>query len=261
MSKTFTLPKVQFYNQPNNNLIYFSCDKKYFMLYGKALIKSIIYQIDWISVHVHLILKEDFHLIDFLDHPRVSYSYEYIDNSFIETIPFTSDAYYTLDKYEVDLNPEVVYYSCARFMQLPYIFPTAKNRILQIDCDSLLFEPFTAKDFASLTSTVSIMRKPKDKHKIIASAMSFGKGKNSLYCRNLIANMLTSKFSKKAYWFIDQICLQEIFNKNLVEHNVMLQHWNTWSFKKKTAFFRTGKGNKKHNNTMYIENLEYWKNI
>ena len=260
MIKDFKLPKVHFFNYPDNNIIYFSCDEQYFMSYGTALINSIIYQMDWISVHVHLILRKNFNINRFIDHNRVSYSYEIIDDCFLDTIPFSIDTYYSLDKHNINLTPEIVYYSCARFMQLPYIFPTSKFRILQIDCDSLLFNPFTIKDFAWLTSSVKIMRKPKDTHKIIASALSFGKGENGFNSRNIVANKLKLNFTKKAYWFIDQVTLQDIFNNNLINYSVMPQHWNTWSFKKKTAFFRTGKGKKKYFNESFNKSLNYWKN-
>lgn len=249
----FKLPKVQGTLPSKENIVYFSCDENYYNEYGIALIKSIIYQIDWIHVHCHIISKNP---VTFLkEFPRTTYTYEIIDEKFVNTIPF--EKLFSVSKVDTEINPEIVYFSCARFMQLNKIFDHT-HRVFQIDCDSLLFKTFTIEDFKWLTDTPKPMRKTKSPQKIIASAISFGSGSTGQDFRNLLSETLYERFSQQAYWFIDQIALQEIFNQYNYESIPL--HWNTWNKFHKIAFFQTAKGNKKDNYKKFIDAKNYWLN-
>lgn len=252
----FKLPAVEVETNKFNNLIFFSCDVNYYELYGKALIKSILGKNSWLGVHCHIIIK-DTSIQQYTD-PRVSYSFEYIDNKFIETINF-QESTTILSKYDAVLDAEKTYYACARFMQMDKIFPDDSKRILQVDCDSLLFKDFPKIEFEDLTNHVRAMRKPKSPEKIIASCLSLGSGTQGLDFRKQLSLKLFNEFSTKAYWFIDQIVLQEVF-ENIQSEPIPL-HWNHWSFKKPYAYFRTGKGNKKSNNDVYLRELKKWNNL
>lgn len=252
----FKLPKIHGNQSPFNDVIFFSCDEKYYQTYGIALIKSIIDQINWISVHCHII-HENQKTIDYVDHPRVTHTWEIIDQNFINSIPYDSSKNIGLSKSNLVISPKIVYYACCRFMQVDKIF-SGDKRILQIDCDTILYNIFNKQAFYEVTNGVRAMRKPKTPEKIIASTLSFGYGEEGKDFRKLLANKMFSEFSKGCYWFIDQIVLQEIFAKR--NFLPIPQNWNTWSFKKKQAFFRTGKGNKKETNELYTEKVHYWKN-
>jgi hypothetical protein len=255
--QAFKLPEIHSDPIILENIIYFSCDINYYNKYGMPLIKSIVYQNNWVGVHCHIICKDD---ISFkrIDNPQVTYSYELITDEFIQTINFKPMTI-KLNKFDVDLDAEKTYYACARFMQADKIFSTNDKRIFQIDCDSLMFKPFSSKDFNEVTSHVRAMRKPKTPEKIIASALSYGNGDVGLEFRKLLASKLYNAFSNEAYWFIDQIIMQELFSN--MEFISIPLHWNHWSFKKPFAYFRTGKGNKKSNNDIFLKELERWTNL
>ena len=244
----FELPDIQGDLPQHKYIIYFSCDDIYYHKYGIPLIKSIVNQIPWINVHCHVMLRNK---VIFYTHSQVSYSYENITEEFIQTIPNAK-----ITKYGQQKDKLIVYYSCARFMQIEKLFKKNQH-ILQVDCDSLLFRPFKKDEFESLTSTVKCMRKPKSPEKVIASALSLGTGEKGQSFREQLSDKLYKKISDYgAYWFVDQDVLQDIFNNSNYTDMPLL--WNTWSLKKKDAYFRTGKGNKKESTLFQIE-LEKWK--
>lgn len=250
----FKLPIVHGEFPKDENIIYFSCDEKYYKEFGWPLIKSIIKQVDWVSVHCHLILKDSNFTPRQIE--RTTYTYEIIDDTFLETIPLTH--YLGTGKVK-DFNPtaEVVYYSCARFMQLDKIF-TPYHRVLQIDCDSLLERTIEKEEFIKEFTRVRAMRKPKTPEKLIASAISFGKGTYAHNFRIKFASKLRERFAENAYWFIDQHVMQEVFAD--IDFESIPVHWNIWSFKKKFAYFRTAKGSKKTSD-IFATSREYWKSM
>ena len=243
----FKLPNIEGDLPQHKHIIYFSCDDIYYHRYGIPLIKSIIHQIPWITIHCHLLINDD---VSFYNHKRVSYTYERITENFIKTIP---DGKIVKNGHKKDKL--TVYYSCARFLQIHKMFKPHQH-VLQIDCDSLLFQKFPQHAFEALTTNVACMRKPKRPDLIIASALSLGTGNQGQSFRENLSDKLYKQMEKHgAYWFIDQDVLQNIFNNNNYFEMPML--WNTWSFKKKDAYFRTGKGNKKDLGIFKLE-LEKW---
>lgn len=252
----FKLPEVYGNQSPFNDVIFFSCDEKYYEIYGIALIKSIIDQINWISVHCHVI-HEGNKSINYFQHPRVTHTWEIIDNQFINSIPYDPTKSVGLTKSNLEISPKIVYFACCRFMQIDKIF-TGNKRILQIDCDTILFNPFNKQAFYEITNGVRAMRKPKTPEKIIASTLSLGYGEEGNKFRKFLADQMLQEFAKGCYWFVDQVVLQNIFSQ--MKFEPIPQNWNTWSFKKKQAFFRTGKGNKKETNEIYLDQVAFWKN-
>ena len=245
----FILPDIHGTFPKHTHIIYFSCDDIYYKQYGLPLIRSIVEQIPWISVHCHLLLRNP---ITYFTHSRVTYTHEEITDTFIESIPDVKKV-----KHGHKRDKLTVYYSCARFLQIHKLF-NKDQQILQIDCDSLLFTPFTQNSFEELTSTVKCMRKPKSPEKVIASALSLGRGDSGQSFRKTLAeNLFKQMKDYGAYWFIDQDVLQNIFNGAEYDHMPLL--WNTWSFKKKGAYFRTGKGSRKDTSDTFNIELEKWK--
>lgn len=252
----FKLPEIYGIKPKNNEIIYIGCDENYYQSYATPLIKSILNQIDWISVHCHVIL-ENKNIDILLSHPRLTHTYEIIDKPFINSIPINTKLEVKLGKYDIEINPKIIYYASCRFMRLEEIFEDSQ-RIIQIDTDSILFKPFTKKDFYNLTDDVRAMRKPKVPEKIMASALSLGKGKEGKLFRKNLSKKMYDAFCNGAYWFIDQVVLQEYFLDKDFEPIPI--SWNTWSFKKRDAFFRTAKGNKKETNQMFLDAILFWKN-
>jgi len=251
--QAFKLPKINGTLPSEKNIIYFSCDEKYYEEYAVALIKSIIYQMDWISVHCHVITKNP--NITFEEFPRTTHSYEIIDQEFLNSIPFKDNG--PIGKYGLIVTPEILYYSCARFMQVDKIF-NEHHHVLQVDCDSLLYQPIPQEQFLWATSTPRAMRKPKSPDKIMASIVSFGAGIVGNEFRKSLATKLFNAFSQNAYWYIDQVVLKEEFDQTDFESLPFT--WNSWNLKKNNSYFKTAKGNKKSEET-FINEIQIWKNF
>lgn len=242
-----TLPIIE-------NCIFFSCDTVYYERYGIPLINSIVNQIPWIGVHCHLISQTN--KITLIEHPQLTHTFEVVDQSFIESIPVNSSRIFSSEKYNFSPNSLITYYACSRFLRASKIF-TSKHSVLQIDCDSLLFSPFTEEEFKEVTSIPLPTRKPKKNEKILASCISFGSGISGHKFRIELKEKLSEAINTGIYWFIDQDVLEKIFNNETLESIPV--KWNNWNFKDPEAYFRTAKGNKKDSN-FFIEELKKWSN-
>lgn len=239
-------------------VIYFSCDQNYYLEHGIPLIKSILNTIDWIGVHVHLILYRPPTGLFF--NKKVSYTYEIIDEKFINSIKLdpggikmtaNKTILNTEDHYRIK---EVIYFSCARFLKLPELFQTHQY-VMQIDADAILYNPFKLNDFKKVTELPRGMRKPKDPGTIIASCIGLGVGATGQNFREKFSSILKEEFIKGAYWYMDQIALKKAFDN--IEFESIETRWCNWGLKK-TDYFSTGKGNKKHH-PKYLERVQKWK--
>lgn len=251
----FNLPTLQGNKPTGKYIIYVSCDDIYYTQYVVPLLRSIILQVDFISVHVHVVTYKD--IPEFIDDPRITFSWETIDCEFIENIKLNNtyldakNILETTDPYQIK---EKVYFSCARFLRSPDLF-TDDQYVLQIDADSILNKPFTKEDFIELTETTRGMRKPKDPTKIMAGCVSFGRGQLGINFRNKIFNLLIEEFDRGVYWFIDQICLRKAFEN--IDFITIDQRWCSWGIKQKDIF-STAKGKKK-NKSRYTDKVDQWR--
>jgi hypothetical protein len=70
-------------------MIYVSSDMVYYDLYVRPLIHSVVRQIPWIHVHVHLILDQA-PPTDLEAHERVTHSWEILTPQFIDAMPMSA---------------------------------------------------------------------------------------------------------------------------------------------------------------------------
>ena len=241
------------------HIIYVSCDLDYYRRMVVPLINSIVRQLDWINVHIHLIcydtLPEDLYV-----HERVTISHEIISKDFINDIKLdqhpnrihrNSQILKTDDEY---VMKEKIYYSCARFMRMADLFNTDQY-VLQIDADTILCKPFKQEDFESITCLPRGMRKPKDPDTLIASCIGLGTGAEGDYFRQKFKSRLLRNFEQGAYWFMDQHQLKSIFSEFEFENINVL--WCSWGVKRHMHFF-TGKGNLK-NQEEFLTQVNKWR--
>lgn len=252
----FNIPTLQGQNPTAKHIIFVSCDDIYYVQHVVPLIKSIVLQVDFIHVHIHVITYKD--IPETINHPRLTFSWEKIDKDFIDSIVLSpktfGDAERILeltDRYKIK---EKIYFSCARFLRCAELFKPAQY-VLQIDADAILNQPFTKEDFIDLTEHPRGMRKPKDPNTIIASCISFGRGEAGEKFRNNFSNLLFEEFDKGAYWFMDQICLRKAFEN--INFETINQRWCSWGIKKRDIF-STAKGKKK-NKPRYLEKVDKWR--
>ena len=241
------------------HIVYVSCDMDYYRRMVVPLINSIIKQIDWIHVHVHLICYDQLPN-DLYVHNRVTISHEIINKNFIDSIKLNMDRsriyrnsqiLRTDDEY---VMKEKIYYSCARFMRMADLFDQ-KQYVLQIDADTILHRPFKQQDFESITATPRAMRKPKDPDTLIASCIGLGTGPEGEKFRQQFKSKLLENFEEGAYWFMDQHQLKSIFSEIEFENIDIL--WCSWGKKHHMRFF-TGKGDLK-NQAEFLNMVDRWR--
>lgn len=245
---SFKLPKLQGSLPTGTDIVFFSCNFDYYEKYGIALINSLIGTLPWISVHCHLILKDEkFNSLPFplVKNPRISYTYEQINNEWLKQIPVNEkriqeglDVFDTTNRLQVI---EKTYYASVRFMRLDELF-TDKQYVLQVDCDTILRQTFNTRYFRSFTNTVGVMPKPKDPGVFIASAITLGTGSAGTHFRTVFSQNLRDRFAKGAYWFIDQDVLRDTMAT--ISYHTLPYDLNSWGIKKSNVFC-TGKGNRK----------------
>ena len=259
IEKKFELVPLEGQRPTGQHVIYVSCDIAYYYRLVLPLINSIVKQIDWICVHVHLICFDQ-PIIDLGAHDRVSFSYEIISKDFINNIKLNlhpdrmyrnSQILKTDNIYEIK---EKIYYSCARFMRMADLFGPDQY-VLQIDADTILCNPFNQQDFEAVTKTPRAMRKPKDPDTLIASCVGLGTGNPGKNFRDEFKAELIKRFNQGAYWFMDQHILKAIFQKIKFENIDIL--WCSWGDKTGMRFF-TGKGDLK-NQDKFLAKVAEWR--
>lgn len=256
---TWTLPELQGNRSQAQRHIYVSSDIVYYDRYVRPLINSIVKQIAWINVHVHLVLDQE-PPADLEVHDRVTHSWEILDQEFVDTMPMAvSNARNEMNSRMLKTTDIVqikkkIYYSCARFLRMSELF-APDQQVLQIDADTILNAPFTPQEFDSVTQTPRAMRKPKDPDTLIASCIGLGTGSAGQQFREHFRDLLMETFDRGAYWFMDQDCLREAFKSIKFETIDIL--WCSWGNKRGMRFF-TGKGDKK-NQADFVNKVESWR--
>ena len=256
---TWTLPELLGSRPRGPRLIYVSSDMVYYNLYVRPLIHSIVRQIRWIHVHVHLVVDQT-PPTNLEAHERVTHSWEIIDAEFLALMPMSVSKarnemnmrmLKTMDVTEIKKK---IYYSCARFIRMAELFGP-DQQVLQIDADTILQGAFAPEEFDSVTQTPRAMRKPKDPGTLIASCIGLGTGSAGQQFREHFRALLLDKFALGAYWFMDQDCLREAFSD--IEFETIDILWCSWGNKRGMKFF-TGKGDKKHQSD-FVNKVESWR--
>jgi len=252
----FKLPEIKGHMCPREeqHVIYFSADYDYFDKHGFALQQSINRTVGWIHVHCHIINEGNIDhtvLKQLSDQYKFTYTWEDVNEQFYKDLPknksLMGEGMQIFKTSNLDYIARRTYLASVRFIRMAEIFTNPKQRILQIDCDSILRNGFHLVDFEQVTTNIGVMPKPKEQHIFIASALSPGTGNKGMAWRDLFAKRLTTAFEKGCYWFVDQVVLRQVMKEwadsgNTYDH--IAYNWNSWGIKKNNIF-STGKGNKK----------------
>ena len=156
------------------NIIYFSCDPKYWAEYGQYLAKSTLhFNHHQVHVHVHLIYEQDEHNPkDYISDPGITYTFERHPKDFYDQ--FRLDTKNSLfgrgmeicNTRQHDEFKQKIYWSSRRFMIMDKLFDTHQH-VLQLDADGLCRVTFALHHYQRITKTPSAMRKPKDRFSAI----------------------------------------------------------------------------------------------
>ena len=258
----FKLPKLEGNKPVGPDIIYFSCDPKYWHEYGFYLAKSTIHFNPDIFLHIHILYNNKIEPITKINGYKITYSYECVDDNFVNSLILTHDKGLLSQGYKIleTINEKVIkrkiYFASARFIRMKELFKD-KQHVLQLDADGLCRKNFSIDEFRETTKLPSAMRKPKDPDTLIASAITPGTGIESAKFKKELANKMTEIFTKPIYWFIDQTVLREVFRK--IKFESIPYKWNAWGFKD-FDIFSTAKGRKK-NNWRYLDRKVNWLTI
>ena len=85
---TWHLPELLGSKPQGQRLIYVSSDMVYYDLYVRPLIHSIVRQIPWLHVHVHVVVDQA-PPTNLEAHERVTHSWEIIDAEFLALMPMS----------------------------------------------------------------------------------------------------------------------------------------------------------------------------
>ena len=252
----FKLPELRGHMCPREepNIIYFSCDYNYFDRHGFALQQSINRTVGWVHVHCHIINEGNIDhtlLKDLMGRYKFTYTWEDTNEQFYKDLPknksMMGEGMQIFKTSDIDYIARRTYLASVRFIRMAEIFTYPHQRILQIDCDSILRNGFHGHEFEEVTNAVGVMPKPKEQHIFIASALSPGIETKGIEWRNLFARRMITAFENGCYWFVDQVVLRQVMAewKSMGnDYNHIGYNWNSWGIKKNNVF-STGKGNKK----------------
>lgn len=241
------------------HIIYVSADEEYYNKFVRSLVHSVLRQIDWIFVHVHVVCN-NVPPADTIKNDRLTLSYEIIDQQFIDSIKLDQSPKRIamnekiLNTNDVGQIKRKIYYSCARFLRMADLFGPDQY-VLQIDADSILNLPFDQLSFETVTRVPRAMRKPKDWSTLMAGCLGLGTGSvGENFKQQFKANLLES-FNTGVYWFVDQQVLKDVFSGTAFEPIDIL--WCSWGNKRDMHFF-TAKGDKK-NQADFLRKVEQWR--
>lgn len=128
--------------------ILLACDGHYYDNWAISCIKSLNHYVPWISVTVIIVNPTHVNKIS-----NVRYVYEYRE--------FQSE------------QSKIAYYQAVRFLKCCEIFK-ADDLVMSIDCDTLLQEPFSQKEFIKICSDIHIQRHQKN-IRWMAGLVTYGK--------------------------------------------------------------------------------------
>ncbi len=227
------LPSLQGNFHQTGFFIYAAADSRYFDLYGKSLINSVLANTDH-GVHIHIYNPTQVQ-IEFCQRPKVSATWEH-------TLPHQFNAAYDfwsrndlpepaasrkikmlgLKQYEnnQDLMAWIkkTYYACMRFVRLAEFLPVPM-RFLEIDVDGIVRKSFdTVLPHDNATDIYLYEKTKKDKttgeikrtgH--LAGSILFTDKPQALQFAKDLADLIRQNIaSDNIYWFLDQHSLDQV---------------------------------------------------
>ena len=222
------LPPLQGKLGQQDFFIYAAADEKYFDLYAKPLINSVLTNTPDIGVHIHIYNpRQD--QIEFCNKPNVSCTYEYPDaaefikvrDAWYTRTDLTNDRQRQMRKKGDTLGPEELlklvrqtYFACTRFIRLAEILENTP--CLAIDVDGLVRKPFT---YTLGDADVYLYEKPKDGTHLAGALLFNANNGSANFLQEYATQIKSSIENDDIYWFLDQYILDIVvakYNKGLL---------------------------------------------
>lgn len=271
------LPSIQGNFHQTGFFIYAAADTRYFDLYGRALINSVLRNTDH-GIHIHLYDPLPQH-IEFCKQPRVSITWESLDTNQFDLAfdlwkqhdlpePWHGRKIKMLGTKSVTDNQGLefwikkTYYACMRFVRLAE-FLDQPRRFLEIDIDGLVRSPF-AVEFANdeeidvyLYEKIKIDRatgQAQSKGHLAGSILFTPKPSCLRFLQDLALEIRHAIESNSLYWFLDQDALDKVivnYRKGLLS-----QDYVDWHMRPHSAIW-TAKGRRKELDIFQQELAKY----
>lgn len=227
------LPTIHGSLQQSGFFIYAAADTRYFDLYGRALINSVLTNTQH-GIHVHIYDPTDEQLA-FCQRPRCSVSWEYLYATQFDSAmefwsrwdlpePWASRKNKMLglkqfaDNTNLALWIRKTYYACMRFVRLAELL-TQPQRFLEIDIDGIVRHPFITQfhddddhDFYLYEKT-KIDKKTGEVQKnghLAGSILFTPKNQTMSFVRELADLIQHEITNNNIYWFLDQHSLDQV---------------------------------------------------
>lgn len=258
------IPTLQGNLAQKNFYVFAAADEKYFDLYAKPLINSVLKNTPDYGIHIHIYNpRQD--QIDFCNRDRVSCTFEYIDeNEFIKVrdlwyrrTDFTNERQKQMRKKGDTLGPEELlklvrqtYFACARFIRLAEI-KEKYNCCLAIDVDGLVRKPFP---FKLHPGDFHLYEKPKDGTHLAGAILFNGSDGSNDFLQEYAKELKLSIENNDLYWFLDQFILDILvakYNKGLLP-----MAYVDWAMKPDSAIW-SAKGKRKELDIFKQEQKKY----
>jgi len=245
------IPPLQGKLNQQGFFIYAAADEKYFDLYAKPLINSVIINTPEYGVHIHIYNPRP-DQIEFCNKPNVSCTYEFIDEQVFNGIrdlwytrtDFTNDRQRQMRKKGETLGPvelqklvRQTYFACARFIRLAEILQNTP--CLAIDVDGLVRKSFT---YNLGSADFHLYEKPKDGTHLAGALLFNGSDKSTAFLQEYASLIKQSIERDDVYWFLDQFILDNIVPK--YKKGLLPMSYIDWAMRPESSIW-SAKGKRK----------------
>ena len=230
------------------DVIFASCDEKYFYDHAPALIASCCLSNN--SLHLHII------------NPK--------DEIWTDTVMFKEKAKKLNPNISVTISGEInkqnllikdpkAYYACNRFIMLPtFLYQFKKMLVVDIDCFLMKHIDFDTFENADIGIFLREPLPNMGPQTSVAAGAFYASVKGMAFAESLSQTLLRSNMD----WFVDQIALWQLYNHfvenekdiKIMDLNEFRDHkkmFMDWEFVEGSTIW-TGKGPRKYENTIYV---------
>jgi len=258
------IPSLQGKLEQRDFFIYAAADEKYFDLYAKPLINSVIKNTPEYGIHIHIYNpRQD--QIEFCNKPNVSCTYEYINDTDFEIVrdlwykrtEFTNDRQRQMRKKGDTLGPlellklvRQTYFACARFIRLAEIKQQSQH-CLAIDVDGLVRKSFT---YNLGNADFYLYEKPKDGTHLAGALLFNDSNKSTDFLQEYAALIKDSIQKDDVYWFLDQFILDNVVPK--YKKGLLPMSYIDWAMRPESSIW-SAKGKRKELDIFKREQAKY----
>ena len=258
------IPQIQGNLVQGEFFIYAAADEKYFDLYARPLINSVIRNTPEYGIHLHIYNpRQD--QVDFCKKEKVSCTYEFVDSAefikvrenWYQRTEFSNDRQRQMRKKGDTLGPDELlklvrqtYFACARFIRLAEI--KEKSQIcLSIDVDGLVRGMFP---YRLPVADFYLYEKPKDGTHLAGAILFNETDASNKFLQEYACELRSSINNSDLYWFLDQFILDILvakYNKGLLPMSYV-----DWAMRPESAIW-SAKGKRKELEIFKQEQKKY----